>query len=296
MNNEAATRQGGRGRLLVAAAALLWSTSGVFVKNLDLPGGSIAMGRSLAAGVALAFVARLSGARVSFRPAMILMALAFMAMNYTFITSMTLTTAANTIFLQYTAPVWMALIGALWLREPVDRASALALVGAMIGIGVLIAGQGSFAEGDAMGIVLGLASGFFFALVTVCLRYLRSEDPLWLATVNHLAAGVILLTLGLGGALDLRLPSSGQWTTLALFGVCQMATPYVLYGMGLRTISPAEAGLLSMLEPVLNPIWTRLFAGEKPGSATVVGGAILLASITARYLPLDRSASKSPRS
>ena len=273
-------------------AACLWSSSGAFVKSSDLPGATIAMYRGLSAGLVLLAAVRLSGARIAWDRRMFGMTACFALMNYTFIASMTRTTAANTIFLQYTAPSWMFLASVLWLKEPVDRNSLRSLLGAMVGITILIVGQLQD-SGQRVGIVLGLASGVFYAGVAVHLRALRHYDPLWMAALNHLTAGAMLALVLAGGiAFDAAPaetlwppPSLGALAFLALFGTVQMAAPYVLFGKGLRTVSAQEAGLLTLLEPMLNPVWTYLAVGERPAPTTLLGGGILLAMLLIRYVP-----------
>jgi drug/metabolite transporter (DMT)-like permease len=277
---------------MIVAAAIGWSTSGAFVKNMELSGLAIAAYRSLAAGVVLFLFAWLAGTRRTFRPAMIGMVICFTAMSLLFITSMTLTTAANTILLQYTAPVWMTLASVVVLKEPVERRSVAAVLGSLIGIAVLLAGQGDADAGHRWGIVFGLASGVAFAGVAVFLRALRDHDSLWLAVVNHLSAGVLLTAALLVQYVASEeksrpriAPTGREVAVLAVFGSGQMALPYVLFGRGLQGVSPQEAGVLSLLEPLLNPLWTYLAAGEKPAPATLIGGAILIAALFLRYWP-----------
>lgn len=281
------------GRLLIITSALLWSTSGAFVKNLSLSPTTTAMYRALLAGAVLLFLFLVRRGRLSFHPAMIAMILSFTLMNYSFIASMTYTTAANTIFLQYTAPVWMTAGSVLFLRETIDRRQFWALAGSLIGVVVILAGNASVSTNEQWGILLGLASGFFFAAVAVSLRILRQHDPLWLTAINNLGAfaglaacQVILASAGLQDWNELAFPADpNRQFLLVAFGVVQMGIPYLLFGAGLRTVSPQEAGILSLVEPLMNPIWTYLMAGETPTSATIVGGAILLFSLIIRYVP-----------
>lgn len=283
-----------RGRLLVLLAGVLWSTSGAFVKTMpDLPGAAIAMYRALAAGGTLASLVVLFRIRRSWQPRMLGMAGCFTLMNYMFITSMGMTTAANTIFLQYTAPAWILLASVLWLREPASRRDVLATIGATAGIGVLIAGEWSLGANNQTGLLLGLGSGVSYAAVAVFLRSLRQHDPIWLATVNHLAAGVFLTLTILAarsfGPSDLASlsanPTPWELAKLFAFGVGQMALPYVLFARGLKSISVQEAGILTLIEPILNPFWTYLAKGELPSVWTVVGGVVLLSMLAVRYLP-----------
>lgn len=289
------------GRLLVMTAAVLWSTSGAFVKTSDLPALEIAVWRSLAAGAGLLVIFKLSGGRPTWDWRMAAMIVSFTLMAYLFIEAMTRTSAANTILLQYTAPMWMFLGSVFWLKEPVDRRTAIALAGAMIGILVILAGNWSTTAHEQSGILMALASGVAYAGVALSLRSLREHDSIWLATINHGGSGILLALIWgaeiawssdpstIAGAL----PTARQFAIVGVFGLLQMALPYVLFGWGLRTVSPQEAGLLTLIEPVLNATWAFLVIHEKPSAATATGGSILLFMLAARYLPsYNRQAAK----
>ena len=281
------------GRLFIVSAALLWSTSGAFVKNLPLSPTTMAMYRALLAGIFLLALFVWRRGRPTFHPAMIGMMIAFASMNYVFIASMTFTTAANTIFLQYTAPFWMTLASVFILREQMDRRQFWAMAGTLIGVAVVVIGNRSASTGEQWGLILGLASGVFYAAVAVFLRFLRSHDPLWLTTINNLAAfaglgigQLLMISAGRGGWNELAFPADPhQQLLLVLFGVVQMGIPYLLFGIGLRSVSPQEAGILTLVEPLMNPIWTYLSAGEVPSAPTLAGGGILLAALAVRYIP-----------
>lgn len=283
------------GRLCLLGAALLWSLSGAFVKSLDMDPHSVATYRSLSAGAFLGVIAVARGVRPSWNPIMAVMVAAFTVMNYVFIKSMTETTAANAIFLQYTAPAWMTLGSLLLLGETSDRRQWLVLSGSLLGIGVLIVGNLHAGASQLVGIGLGLFSGLTYAAVAISLRYLRHHDPLWLTIINHIGAGLILLTMGLmleatsgpRGLLDFPREPRAAFG-LILFGIVQMGLPYLLFGIGLRTISAQEAGILTLMEPVLNPVWTYLASGEIPSTGTIAGGAILVSMLLLRYFPKRR--------
>ena len=270
----------------------MWSSSGAFVKVLDtskFPGISIAAFRAISAGLVLLGACWLTRARKTWHPAMWIMLASFAAMNYMFIVSMTQTSAANTIFLQYTAPIWMVIGSAIWLGERIDRKSAIASAAGLLGIIILVRGEWSYEQNQRMGILLGLGSGVAYAGVAVCLRKLRNHDSLWMAMLNHLVAGIVLLAV-LGATnystrSDVPLfPSSGGLAYLAIFGIFQMAIPYVLFGMGLQKVSAQEAGVLTLLEPILNPLWTYLIAGQAPSGSTIAGGSVLIAALLYRCI------------
>ncbi|RUL89046.1 DMT family transporter [Tautonia sociabilis] len=282
------------GRRCVIAAAVLWSLSGVITKALTgLDGGSIAFYRGLFAGLALLPLVRPS--KWAFRPAMLPLVVGFGAMTGLYIGAIKATTAANAIFLQYSAPIWAVPLSLLLLRERPDRRSLLGIAVAGLGILCIVVLGGGGGPNDALGIAMGLASGLGFAIVGVGLRFLRGLDPIWLSAINNLGGSIVLGLWLLASAGSIPIPAVPQAVVLFAFGVIQMAIPYVLFARGLRDIPAPEASLLALLEPVLNPIWVVLVIGEVPGWPTYVGGAFLLAGVVLRYVPTGRPRPAPPR-
>ena len=272
-----------RARLLLVAAAVLWSTSGLFVKSPPLEqlpiadrGPLLACFRTLfAAIVLLPFVCR---ADVRWHRMLVPTALSFALMNVLFVTAMTRTTAAAAIFLQYTATVWAAALGAFFLRERIDRGTLVALVCAVAGIGWIVAAESS--SEHFTGNLIALGSGAAYAGVVIGLRALRTEGAAWLVTLNHAVAGLVLLPwiLGRGVTLDPL-----QWGLVALLGIVQMGLPYLLFARAVRAVTAQEAALVTLLEPILNPGWVWLFWGETPPPSTIIGGAFILGGLALRY-------------
>jgi drug/metabolite transporter (DMT)-like permease len=290
------------GRLLILSASILWSTSGAFVKYIGLPAANMAMYRCLVAAAFLLIYFSLQRKRPTFHPVMILMVICFATMNYTFVASLTLTSSANSIFLQYTAPLWMTLGSYLLLKEEVDRRTVVAVSGCLAGVFIIVAGNREASSNEQWGMALGLAAGLFYAGVAVSLRFLREHDPCWLAFLNHFGAGFSLLLINLVGvgfgqiSPDIfALPSEPtKMLALLAFGIFQMGLPYVLFARGLTGISPQEAGILTLIEPVLTPIWAFLIAGDIPTRPTMIGGAVLLVTLATRYLPYRRPRRSGP--
>lgn len=277
-----------QGRLCIALAALLWSTSGAFTKVLTLPTAlglntpeiaplQIAFYRALFAGLVLLPTLRRSD--LSFRPLMLGMAGCFAIMNATFVSALALGTAANAILLQYTGPMWMYLASVWWLGEPPDRRSFAALLIGVLGIGIIVWGGREEANLDV--IAIALASGLAYAGVIICLRVLRAASPRWLTLLNHLASALVLVPF----VWQQPLPTAGQVCVLFLYGAGQMTIPYWLMARSLKAVSPQEAGIISLLEPLLNPLWAYLISGEQPSVYTLGGGAFILGALVWRYWP-----------
>lgn len=287
------------GRLCVLLAALLWSTSGAFTRLLTSDTGlrlneppieplplfglrlpvQLAFYRVLFAGLLL--VPALRKADITFRPAMLAMALCFAVMNILFVSALALGTSANAIFLQYTAPMWMYLACVLLLREPADRRGLLTLIIGSTGIVIIVAG--GWQGGQGVVVLIALGSGVTYAGVLIGLRLLRDVSSQWLTVWNHLLGALALLPF----ILMVSPPTWSQLLVLFFFGTCQMGLAYWLVARGLRVVSPQEAGTITLLEPVLNPVWAYLIAPEteKLDAWTFVGGAFILAALAWRYWP-----------
>jgi drug/metabolite transporter (DMT)-like permease len=281
-----------RGRLFILLAAVLWSLSGLFkcilkdatplrLGTAPVDDLAIAFYRAFFAGLFL--LPTLRRQAISFRPAMAGMMTCFAAMNITFVLALTGGKAANAILLQYTAPLWIYLAGIACLGErPSARGWTSLLIG-LAGIAVLL--LGGKREADLPVISLGLASGFFYAGVILFLRALRHADSNWLTVLNHLGAALVVAPFLLYHGWPIL--NLVQFAVVALFGVVQMGFPYILMARGLRVVSPQEAGVITLLEPLLNPLWAYLVAPdtEAPTEYTVLGGVFILGALVWRYWP-----------
>jgi drug/metabolite transporter (DMT)-like permease len=216
------------------------------------------------------------------------MSLSFLAMNVTFVNALVLTSAANAIWLQYTAPVWVFVVGALALRERVTGGDwqllACGMTGVTIILGFGITSQ-SPAPGQTTGIICGLLSGLFFGSVVLSLRWLRSEDSAWLVALNHLVTALGLLPVVLSSGVW---PAGRQWLYIAAFGPLQMGLPYLLFARGVRTVSSHEASGITLIEPLLVPLWVWLAwhsatTYRPPQWWTFLGASFILAGLVLKY-------------
>lgn len=271
-----------RSRFLVLAAAVLWSLSGVVLKApafADLPvegrGPAVAGLRALFAALTLLPFVR--PRRIRWRLGLLPMVVSFTAMSVLFISALMTTTAAATIFLQYTSVVWASLLGWLLLRERPGRPDVIAIVCVIGGIAVILAKD----HGSAFGNGLALASGVAYAGVVVSLRALREEDPIWLSFLNQLVSAAVILPWFLLRPIELSTPQIG-W--IAFLGAIQLALPYVLFSIGVQQVPAREASILLLVEPVLNPLWVLLVWGEEAAVATWIGGGIILGGLVLRFV------------
>ena len=277
------TRSAPTGRWLLVAAAVLWSTSGFFAKAPlfdGWPGPVLAFWRAVFASlVLLPFVRR---PRWTYR--LIPMVLVFTAMNYTFLSSLALTEAANAIWLQYTSPIWVFLVGVFVFREPAHPRDGWLLACGMSGVALILFFE--FQGANPAGVTYGLLSGVTFAGVVLAIRWLRDQESAWLIALNHVVAAGLLAPYAFE---ESYWPEGRQWLFLAGFGIFQMGLPYVLFARGLQTVAGHEASGIALLEPVLVPVWVFLaWHGAAnyvpPRWWTLVGGGLILLGLALRYL------------
>lgn len=279
-----------QGLLAVLAAAVLWSTGGLFIKAVSLDALGVTMWRSLVAGIAIAL---LTGTRIPhpLRATRLewMLALSYALMLVLFVTATKLTTAANAIFLQYTAPLFVLVFGHFLLDERPSRVDLGAVAVAFVGMTLFFVGR---LEADALwGNLSAVASGVAFALFLTLLR--RKEcgprtRPRAMVLGNGLLV-VSLLFVNLGrGEWAAFTPGVGDIAALLFLGAIQIGLAYVLFGFGIAYVGALEASLIGMLEPVLNPVWVFIFLGERPGWWAVIGGAIIIAAVATRTALSER--------
>ena len=272
----ASDRQLRRARLALLCAAVLWSLAGIFIKFLALPPLTIVFYRSFFASLFFAFFVR-RGTTFP-RVPLLVSTLAYTAAISAFVSANKITTAANAIALQYTAPMFVFMIVHFLFGEKITGASWFSLGLGMLGIAVIAAG--SAGQPDAAGVMIALLSGLLFSIYMVSLRFLKDFNPGTLTFFNNSVCCLILLPL-VASALSL---SVREVWIVAIMGVIQLGIPYWLFSKGLERISVQEASLIVLVEPVLNPLWVALFVGELPSSATLIGGICIVASLGFRYL------------
>ena len=283
---------------MVLVAAMLWSLSGIAVKWADVDPIAFSALRGLGAAAAmvplLGVGARLTGRAKPRRDLMLGLAILHTVMITSFICAMTWATAAEGIFLQYSAPAWAALYAWLLLGRRIDRVTILALVVAMAGILIILGldrgggggGGGATRGGGWLGPMLGLVAGISYGGVILSLDLIDGDarrrtgmtsNVFLIILISNLASSVVLVPWALARGL-LEIPLS-LVAMIILFGVAQMATPYIFFQVGLRRVGPVAAGLIALIEPVLNPIWVWLGHGEVPPRSIYFGGALILLAV-----------------
>jgi len=257
--------------LYLALAAILWSTAGVLVKIMDWQPFAILVGRNLFAS--LVFLVYLRRLPSRWNRWQLLAAVSSIATQLLFITSVKLTTAANAIFLQYTAPIYIVLLAYWFLREKPTRISWISIF--IISIGLLLFFGDQLSTKGLFGNILAALGGLTSALMVVSLRAQKRGTPAESILIASLAAAI----LGFPFILKESWTITNSLTIVGL-GLFQLGFAFVFFTKGIKHIPALEANLIGTLEPILNPIWVYVFLGERIGSYALIGGLVVLVGVT----------------
>lgn len=271
--------------LFVLAAALLWSTGGLFIKVVTLSGLELSFGRSLLAAITVAIFTRREGFGLNRVTAVA--SLLYAALLLLFVLATKETTAANAIFLQYTAPVYLLIFEPLFYKEKFRSRDLIVVIACVVGMSLFFVGK--LRPQDVTGNLLALGSGFCFACYFLLLRHTKARAVNRASSVIY--GNLLLVIIAAPAALKV-LPHISKFDAagIAYLGVVQIGIAYTLFTLAMaRGVRSLDAGIVGYVEPVLNPIWVFLAIGERPTSWAILGGAIIVAAVIFHMLLEARS-------
>jgi drug/metabolite transporter (DMT)-like permease len=266
--------------LLVVGAAILWSTGGLFIKWNNLSPLELSCGRSLFACATVAILTRREGFRLNATTAVA--SILYAALLLLFVIATKLTTAANAIFLQYTAPVYILLLEPFVFKEKYRAADFVVVAACIAGMSLFFVGK--LRAEDVEGNLAALLSGACFAAFFLLLRSQRAREVNRASSVIYGSLLLFLVTLPAfikgAGKMDAR-----NFAVVAYLGIVQIGFAYTLLTLGIaRGVRGLDAGVIGYVEPVLNPLWVFLVLGERPSRWAILGGAIIIAAVLAHTL------------
>ena len=256
--------------------ALMWSLAGFNIKMIEWSQYAIAAGRSLVAVILLAPMVLRKGFQKIDRY-VIGGAICYAAFNYCFITSTTLTSSAIAIMMQYTAPIYVALLSWLFLRERVGWADIISV--GFVFLGMIFFFLDSNSGGSLKGNIVSIFNGITFAGISIFLRLQKDGNP----ALSMYLGNVISAVAGLPIMWNAGMPDTISLLFLLLAGLL-VAVSYTLYAKASTGVSALETVLIPIIDPVMNPVWVFLFLDERPGALTIVGAAVILVSVTIRVV------------
>lgn len=266
--------------LMQISAAVLWSFGGMLIKLVDLHPIAITGIRSvIAALVILPFLKR---SAFTLTRDKFFGGISYASMVLLFVSATKTTTAANAILLQYTSPIYIAIFGG-WLLKEKTRLKDWITILFVIG-GMLLFFIGDISGGSVKGNILGILSGVALAFNTIFMRRQKHADPL-----ENVFWGSIITILASTPFMFRTMPSTSSWIGLILLGVFQLGLSYILYSKAIKNITALESTFISLVEPLLNPLWVFLTVGEVPTGLSMIGGIVVLVSITVNCLKPDKS-------
>lgn len=282
-------RLGSSPLLLVLGAAILWSTGGLFIKATHLSAFEVSFGRSLLAAITIVIFTRREGFGLNRISA--ITSVLYAALLILFVVATKLTTAANAIFLQYTAPVYVLILEPLFYKEKFRARDFVTVAACVAGMSLFFVGK--LRPQDVSGNLFALASGVCFALFFLLLRHSKARQVNRAASAIYGNLIVVLLCAPAFFSALQRGIGADDYARIAYLGVVQIGFAYLLFTLAMaRGLRSLDAGIIGYVEPVLNPIWVFLFLGERPSGWAIIGGAIIIASVIVHMLVAAKASSE----
>jgi len=266
--------------LFVFAAALIWSSGGLFIKWTTLSGLELSFCRSLLALFTVAFLTRREG--FGLNRLMLVASVLYAVLLILFVLATKETTAANAIFLQYTAPVYVLILEPFIFKEKFRSRDLITVLICVGGMALFFVGQ--LRPQDIAGNFMALASGLCFALYFLLLRHPRAREVNRASSViyGNLLVVILMAPWGLAAIPSINLHDA---LSVAYLGVVQLGIAYTLFTVGMaRGVRSLDAGIICYIEPVLNPVWVFLVLGEKPSGWALLGGTIIVVAVIIHML------------
>ena len=265
----------------------MWSTGGMFIKILTLDAWVISFYRSLIAGITIMVVSAVKKNKVkySFDGTSLACMISYAGILILFVAATKITTAANAIFLQYAAPIYLVFLEPLFLKTKFDKKSLITVIICLCGMALFFFGR--IDAGNMLGNILAICSGLCFAFFSLFLKWKKKnqpEDAIGNVVMGNMLVAVICLPLVFMNLII----SPSQFLILLFLGAIQIGISYMIYNEGLKYVSATQSMIIGMLEAVFNPVWVFLSVGERPSIFAIEGGAIILAAVLWSSLTSNR--------
>ncbi|SHJ06193.1 Threonine/homoserine efflux transporter RhtA [Clostridium cavendishii DSM 21758] len=259
--------------IYLITASILWSTGGLFIKLVDWNPIAIAGARS---GIAtLVMLIYLKKPIKKLEKTKLFGACSYTALLICFVTANKLTTSANAILLQFTAPVWILLFSRLFLNEKIKKYDLITIL--IVMLGMLLFFIGDLKSGNMLGNFIAILSGIAMATFIIFLKLNAEDSPIQITLIGNILTFTIAIPF-----FFLSVPNIKSVIGLLILGIFQLGISYIFYTSAIKYVSTVEAILIPILEPLLNPIWVFLFTGETPSYWAFLGGTIVITSIVVR--------------
>jgi drug/metabolite transporter, DME family len=268
-----------KGLILISLTAFLWSSSGLFIKVLTLDAFQILFYRSSIATLTIFFVSMIRNKKLVFEKDLIsnLCAISFAGILIFFVIATKLTTAANAIFLEFTAPIYLLFIEPVFLKTKFNKKNLITVVVCIIGMVLFFFGK--LEVGNILGNIIAIISGISFAFFSLFLKWkkqLHNNSN----TLNNIVIGNLIVAIFcIPFVYDKLAIDFTEASILIYMGVVQIGISYIIFNEGIKYVSATESMIIAMLEAIFNPIWVFIGIGEEPSVYAIVGGIIILSAI-----------------
>lgn len=264
---------------MLVLTAVLWSSSGLLIKIINWSPIAVLGGRSLISMFVIGIYLRKINLRVT--GLQLLGAVCYVLTQLLFISATKLTTAANAIFLQYASPIYIVILGYIFLKEKPHKADWIAM-GVIFG-GLLLFFGDQLSFDGVYGNVLSIISGVTISITMLIMRAEKKEDPAKIIFIGNIIGFLV------GVPFIISQPFSPQALgIISYLGTFQIGLSFVFYSIAIRKVPALEANLLLTLEPILNPIWVFLVLGEQPGKMAVFGSILVVGAVIYRAIVSSR--------
>lgn len=260
---------------LVLIAVFLWSTGGMFIKSTTIDAYQLTFFRSLFAGLTVLILTRKDGLKINGLG--ILTSIIYALLLFLFVWATKKTTAANAIFLQYTAPIYILLLGPFIIGEKFHLRDLFTVIVVLAGMSLFFVGQ--LRLEDYQGNAAALVSGIFLGLYIMLLRHPKAEgfNPAIAVIYGNFLLAIFTAPYGISA---IPVMTGMDWFAVAFLGIVQIGLSYILFIKGVRGgTRPLDASLIGFIEPLLNPVWVFLVIGERPSRWALLGGTIIVTAI-----------------
>lgn len=260
---------------LVLIAVLLWSTGGLFIKSTTIDAYQVTFFRSLFAAVTVLILTRKDGLKINAFG--ILTSVIYALLLFLFVWATKKTTAANAIFLQYTAPIYILVLAPFIIGEKFHWRDLLTVIIVLAGMSLFFVGQ--LRLEDYQGNTAALFSGIFLGLYIMLLRHPKGEgfNPAIAVIYGNFLLALLTSPSGVAAVPTMTFM---DWFAVTFLGIFQIGISYILFIKGVRGgTRPLDASLIGFIEPLLNPVWVFIFVGERPSKWALLGGGIIIAAI-----------------
>lgn len=259
----------------VFLGVFLWSTGGLFIKLTTIDAYQITFFRSLLAAITVAVLTRKHGWKINAFG--LLTSIFYAVLLFSFVWATKKTTAANAIFLQYTAPIYILVLAPFFIGEKFHLRDLLTVILCISGMSLFFVGKLGVA--DYQGNIAALVSGLFYGLYVMLLRHERGKgmNPTIAVIYGNLLLAMVTIPSGISA---IPVMTWFDLLCVSFLGIIQIGVAYILFikGVTLGT-SPLDASIIGFIEPLLNPVWVFFFYGERPSNWAILGGAIIVATV-----------------